>query len=137
MILRLTTLVYLAVKGIPTERGSAGGERKDDGSGALSSSFGKSGGSPSYGKSPGAGGAFSLGSAGHSLGLGGPCPPTEVNRRGHQGGPALHLVCSSLEPVAIEYLSALLAHPAINVNLQDHESGESMLASQSIFPQVY
>lgn len=65
-------------------------------------------------------------SPGHSLGSGGgyaPCPPSEINRRDHLGRTVLHLIATSSEPVSIDYLTALLAHPSVNVNLQDHENG--------------
>jgi hypothetical protein len=63
-------------------------------------------------------------SPGHSLGGGtNHCPPSEVNRRDHLGRTALHLIATSTEPVSIDYLTALLAHPSVNVNLQDHENG--------------
>ena len=35
----------------------------------------------------------------------------------------LHLLVASLEPVALEFLHALLAHPSVNCNVQDAESG--------------
>ena len=46
----------------------------------------------------------------------------DVNARDWLGRTALHLACASAEPSAIEYVRLLLAHPAINVNLQDVES---------------
>lgn len=69
-------------------------------------------------RSPG----FSLGSAGNH-GISGPCSPAEVNRRDHLGRTVLHLLATSIEPVSIDYLTALLAHPSVNLNLQDHENG--------------
>jgi hypothetical protein len=77
---------------------------------------------------------FSWGSTGNHQGGGGgaerggaaangACPPSEVNRRDHLGRTALHLIATSTEPVSIDYLTALLAHPSVNVNLQDHENG--------------
>ena len=65
---------------------------------------------------------FSWGSGGNH-GTSGPCPPAEVNRRDHLGRTVLHLIATSTEPVSIDYLTALLAHPSVNVNLQDHENG--------------
>lgn len=90
------------------------------------SSFGKDANSSnlfsnSQGKSP----AQSWGSATNAFH--GPCSPAEVNRRDHYGRTVLHLVSASTEPVSIDYLTALLAHPAINLNLQDHESGWTAL----------
>ncbi|UZJ51189.1 hypothetical protein CBS101457_000509 [Exobasidium rhododendri] len=76
--------------------------------------------STSHPRSPG----FSLGSAGGGGGgVNGACPPSEVNRRDHLGRTVLHLIATSTEPVSIDYLTALLAHPSVNVNLQDHENG--------------
>ncbi|KZT25316.1 hypothetical protein NEOLEDRAFT_1065494 [Neolentinus lepideus HHB14362 ss-1] len=46
----------------------------------------------------------------------------EVNARDAQGRTVLHLACASQEASAPEYVRMLLAHPAINVNLQDMES---------------
>ncbi|TFK48398.1 hypothetical protein OE88DRAFT_521568 [Heliocybe sulcata] len=46
----------------------------------------------------------------------------EVNARDAQGRTVLHLTCASQEASAPEYVRMLLAHPAINVNLQDTES---------------
>lgn len=50
-----------------------------------------------------------------------------MNARDHFGRTALHLICSSTEPSAIDYLHALLSHPSINVNLGDLESGWTAL----------
>lgn len=80
--------------------------------------------STSQGRSPAQGGQ-SWGSATNAFN--GPCSPAEVNRRDYHGRTVLHLVSASTEPVSIDYLTALLAHPAINVNLQDHESGWTAL----------
>lgn len=77
--------------------------------------------STSQPKSPG----YSWGSAGNALtGL---CSPSEVNRRDHLGRTVLHLISASTEPVSIDYLTVLLAHPSVNVNLQDHENGWTAL----------
>lgn len=46
----------------------------------------------------------------------------EVNARDSLGRTVLHLACASQEASAPEYVRMLLAHPAINVNLQDTES---------------
>lgn len=73
-------------------------------------------GSGSYSRSP------------HSLkDSSGPCPPSEVNRRDHFGRTALHLIASNTEPWSVDYLYAVLAHPSVNVNLQDSESGWTAL----------
>ncbi|EPQ30341.1 uncharacterized protein PFL1_01867 [Pseudozyma flocculosa PF-1] len=60
-------------------------------------------------------------------GFNGPCPPHEVNRRDLLGRSALHLIASSQEPASVDYLHALLAHPSLNVNLQDAENGWTAL----------
>ncbi|SPO25363.1 uncharacterized protein UTRI_03224_B [Ustilago trichophora] len=57
----------------------------------------------------------------------GPCPPAEVNRRDHLGRTVLHHIASSTEPWSVSYLNAILAHPSLNVNLQDGESGYTAL----------
>ncbi len=57
----------------------------------------------------------------------GPCPPAEVNRRDHLGRTVLHHIAASTEPWSISYLNAILAHPSVNVNLQDAESGYTAL----------
>lgn len=57
----------------------------------------------------------------------GPCPPAEVNRRDHLGRTVLHHIASSTEPWSVSYLNAILAHPSVNVNLQDGESGYTPL----------
>ncbi|KAF9784961.1 hypothetical protein BJ322DRAFT_1060536 [Thelephora terrestris] len=46
----------------------------------------------------------------------------DVNARDWLGRTVLHLACSSYEASAPEYVRLLLAHPGINVNLQDLES---------------
>jgi inhibitor of Bruton tyrosine kinase len=46
----------------------------------------------------------------------------DVNARDWLGRTVLHLACASIEPSSLEYLRLLLAHPAVNVNLQDTES---------------
>lgn len=93
------------------------------------SSFGKDTNSSNFfsnsqGKSPAQGGQ-SWGNTTNAFNA--PCSPAEVNRRDYHGRTVLHLVSASTEPVSIDYLTALLAHPAINVNLQDHESGWTAL----------
>lgn len=52
-----------------------------------------------------------------------PAPPAEVNRRDPLGRSVLHRVVASGEKGAQRYLDALLAHPSIDVNLQERESG--------------
>jgi alpha-tubulin suppressor-like RCC1 family protein len=56
-----------------------------------------------------------------------PCPPAEVNRRDHYGRTVLHHIASCTEPGSIGYLNSLLAHPSVNINLQDGESGYTAL----------
>jgi hypothetical protein len=46
----------------------------------------------------------------------------DVNARDWLGRTVLHLACASAEPSSLEYVKLLLAHPAININLQDTES---------------
>lgn len=46
----------------------------------------------------------------------------DVNAKDSSGRTVLHLICSSLEPAAVDYLRMLLNHPGINVNVQDLES---------------
>ena len=46
----------------------------------------------------------------------------DVNARDWLGRTVLHLACSSGEVSAPEYVRLLLAHPGINVNVQDLES---------------
>jgi hypothetical protein len=46
----------------------------------------------------------------------------DVNARDWLGRTVLHLACVSVEPSSLEYVRLLLAHPAINVNVQDPES---------------
>jgi ankyrin repeat protein len=46
----------------------------------------------------------------------------DVNSRDWLGRTVLHLACSLPEPYALSYVRLLLAHPAINVNVQDVES---------------
>ncbi|SNX84335.1 uncharacterized protein MEPE_03044 [Melanopsichium pennsylvanicum] len=57
----------------------------------------------------------------------GPCPPAEVNRRDHLGRSVLHHIASSTQPWSVSYLNAILAHPSVNINLQDGESGYTPL----------
>lgn len=45
-----------------------------------------------------------------------------VNARDPSGRTVLHLVCSSTDSGALTYLQMLLAHPLVNVNVQDTES---------------
>lgn len=47
---------------------------------------------------------------------------TDVNARDWLGRTVLHLACASVARAATEYVRMLLAHPRINVNLQDVES---------------
>lgn len=70
--------------------------------------------------------AYSWGSAGNSF-TNGLCPPSEVNRRDYLGRTVLHLIASSAEPSTVDYLTVLLAHPGVNVNLQDQENGWTAL----------
>ena len=49
-------------------------------------------------------------------------PTIDVNARDWLGRTILHLTCSATDPAALEYTRILLAHPNINVNLQDQES---------------
>jgi len=46
----------------------------------------------------------------------------DVNARDWLGRTVLHLACASDEPSSLEYVRLLLAHPSININLQDTES---------------
>lgn len=46
----------------------------------------------------------------------------DVNARDWLGRTILHLACSASDPASVEYVRLLLAHPAINVNVQDTES---------------
>jgi ankyrin repeat protein len=46
----------------------------------------------------------------------------DVNARDRLGRTVLHLACSALHPAALEFARLLLAHPHINVNIQDQES---------------
>ncbi|ETW78515.1 hypothetical protein HETIRDRAFT_324419 [Heterobasidion irregulare TC 32-1] len=46
----------------------------------------------------------------------------DVNARDWLGRTTLHLACSASDPASVEYVRLLLAHPAINVNVQDTES---------------
>jgi inhibitor of Bruton tyrosine kinase len=46
----------------------------------------------------------------------------DINARDSLGRTVLHLACSSVDPVGIEYVKMLLDHPAIDVNIQDTES---------------
>ncbi|KAH8091681.1 hypothetical protein BXZ70DRAFT_952850 [Cristinia sonorae] len=48
--------------------------------------------------------------------------PVDVNARDSLGRTVLHLAASSSDTSAPEYVRMLLAHPAINPNLQDYES---------------
>lgn len=47
---------------------------------------------------------------------------TDVNARDWLGRTVLHLACAASARAAIEYVRILLAHPAVDVNLQDVES---------------
>ena len=47
---------------------------------------------------------------------------TNVNDRDWLGRTVLHLACAASARAATEYVRLLLAHPAIDVNLQDLES---------------
>lgn len=51
----------------------------------------------------------------------------DVNARDSLGRTVLHLACSAVDPMALEFIRLLLAHPQINVNLQDAESSWSAL----------
>ncbi|KAF8521208.1 hypothetical protein BU17DRAFT_88097 [Hysterangium stoloniferum] len=46
----------------------------------------------------------------------------DVNTRDSLGRTVLHVACSVTEPYALSYVRLLLAHPGINVNVQDVES---------------
>lgn len=46
----------------------------------------------------------------------------DVNARDWLGRTILHIACASLEPFSIACVRLLLAHPNVNVNLQDTES---------------
>lgn len=46
----------------------------------------------------------------------------DVNAKDWLGRTVLHIACSTIEPYALTYIRMLLAHPAINVNVQDAES---------------
>jgi ankyrin repeat protein len=48
--------------------------------------------------------------------------PIDVNARDWLGRTVLHLACAVTARAATEYVRLLLAHPGINVNLQDTES---------------
>lgn len=52
----------------------------------------------------------------------GKTPALDVNAKDWLGRTVLHLACSNLEPYALTYIRMLLAHPLINVNVQDAES---------------
>ncbi|KZS93259.1 RCC1/BLIP-II protein [Sistotremastrum niveocremeum HHB9708] len=54
-------------------------------------------------------------------------PVVDVNARDSFGRTVLHLACSSVDAGALEYVRMLLAHPGINVNIQDMESHWSAL----------
>jgi ankyrin repeat protein len=49
-------------------------------------------------------------------------PITDVNARDWLGRTVLHLACAASARPATEYVRLLLAHPGIDVNLQDVES---------------
>ncbi|KAK0548125.1 hypothetical protein OC845_003748 [Tilletia horrida] len=89
----------------------------------LSMSWGSNGGGGGGGNGPGGGGSYSH----HKWDAIPPASPAEVNRRDEFGRTALHLVCASTDGIAIDFLHALLAHPGLNVNLQDFESGYTAL----------
>jgi len=46
----------------------------------------------------------------------------DVNARDWLGRTVLHMACASADKAATEYVRLLLAHPAVNLNLQDTES---------------
>lgn len=50
-----------------------------------------------------------------------------VNGRDSHGRTILHCICSSTDPTALDYLHAVLAHPYVDVNLRDLESGWTAL----------
>lgn len=50
-----------------------------------------------------------------------------MNRRDPLGRTVLHLLASSDDPAAFDFLTLLLTHPSVNYNLQDHESGWTAL----------
>ena len=51
----------------------------------------------------------------------------DFNARDPLGRTVLHLACSAVDPMALEFVRLLLAHPLVNVNLQDAESSWSAL----------
>ena len=51
----------------------------------------------------------------------------DVNARDRFGRTVLHLACSALDPAATTFVKLLLAHPSVNVNLQDSESSWTAL----------
>jgi inhibitor of Bruton tyrosine kinase len=72
----------------------------------------------SRGQGAGAGApGTSAGKSGHAA-----VAAVEINARDWLGRTVLHLACASTEPAATEYVRMLLAHPSINVNIQDDES---------------
>jgi ankyrin repeat protein len=46
----------------------------------------------------------------------------DVNARDALGRTVLHLSCSDPSPPSLEYVKLLLAHPDINLDIQDYES---------------
>jgi inhibitor of Bruton tyrosine kinase len=46
----------------------------------------------------------------------------DVNARDHLGRTVLHLAAASVHPSTVDFVRSLLAHPSININLQDLES---------------
>ncbi len=63
----------------------------------------------------------------HMTSSSGPRGKPDPNERDAFGRTVLHLVCSSLDPRAYDYLYHLLALPTIAVNIQDAESGWTAL----------
>jgi hypothetical protein len=51
----------------------------------------------------------------------------DVNARDQFGRTVLHLACSAIEPAALEFVRLILAHPHVNINIQDYESHWSSL----------
>jgi ankyrin repeat protein len=48
--------------------------------------------------------------------------PIDINARDWLGRTVLHLACAATDNAAVEYVRMVLAHPGVNVNLQDRES---------------
>jgi ankyrin repeat protein len=98
-------------------------QRALEGSRAAAPSAGAGGAAP-----PGSSGGKSWTRAGHLKDAMAPAgPPADVNTRDWLGRTVLHLACAATDNAAVEYVRMLLAHPAVNVNLQDRESNWTAL----------